>query len=327
MDMESARRFIYRHARPLDFARWRVHFEGGSRADVLAALAAYQNADGGFGHGLEADCLNPNSTPVQTWAATQILYEVGVTDAAHPMVAGILRYLDSTPLFDGHTWAGLTGVRSNDDYPHAPWWSYAPEDAPTYNPTASLAGFILRFAPKDSTIYQTGWRVACEAVTWLTRNAPIESMHTAACFVSLYESLRACGSADGIDMEAFRAVLEGQIAHVLTQDTSVWATEYVCKPSLFIDSRDSAFYPANRALCDAECAFIDRTQHEDGTWAIRGTGAHIRRTGPSAGTGGRRTSSSKTCGSAARCGDKPTYYRRNSEGLATSELLFVYITF
>ena len=194
MDMESARRFIYRHARPLDFARWRVHFEGGSRADVLAALAAYQNADGGFGHGLEADCLNPNSTPVQTWAATQILYEVGVTDAAHPMVAGILRYLDSTPLFDGHTWAGLTGVRSNDDYPHAPWWSYAPEDAPTYNPTASLAGFILRFAPKDSTIYQTGWRVACEAVTWLTRNAPIESMHTAACFVSLHDSLAACGA-------------------------------------------------------------------------------------------------------------------------------------
>ena len=128
--------------------------------------------------------------------------------------------------------------------------------------------FLMMTSALHQSVYQTGWRVAREAVTWLTQNAPIESMHTAACFVSLYESLRVCGGADGIDMEAFRAVLEGQIAHVLTQDTSVWATEYVCKPSMFIESKDSAFYPANRALCDAECAFIDRTQQEDGTWAI-----------------------------------------------------------
>ena len=52
MDFERARRFIFRNARPLDFARWRFAFEGGSREDVLAALAAYQNGDGGFGHGL-----------------------------------------------------------------------------------------------------------------------------------------------------------------------------------------------------------------------------------------------------------------------------------
>ena len=126
MDFERARRFIFRNARPLDFARWRFAFEGGSREDVLAALAAYQNGDGGFGHGLEADCLNPNSTPLQTWTATQILSEIGMEDAEHPLVRGILRYLETTPDFDGHRWAGLSGVRSNDDYPHAPWWSYAP---------------------------------------------------------------------------------------------------------------------------------------------------------------------------------------------------------
>ena len=132
MDFERARRFIFRNARPLDFARWRFAFEGGSREDVLAALAAYQNGDGGFGHGLEADCLNPNSTPLQTWTATQILSEIGMEDAEHPLVRGILRYLETTPDFDGHRWAGLSGVRSNDDYPHAPWWSYAPEELPDY---------------------------------------------------------------------------------------------------------------------------------------------------------------------------------------------------
>jgi len=49
-----ARAFIYRNARSLDIARFQYHFENGSREAVLAALAAYQNGDGGFGHALEA---------------------------------------------------------------------------------------------------------------------------------------------------------------------------------------------------------------------------------------------------------------------------------
>ena len=61
MNIEKAREFIYRNARPLDYARWRYLFEDGKREDVLRILAAYQNEDGGFGHGLEADCLNPDS--------------------------------------------------------------------------------------------------------------------------------------------------------------------------------------------------------------------------------------------------------------------------
>ena len=69
-------------------------------------------------------------------------------------------------------------------------------------------------------------------------------------------------------MAALRTLLSGQIAHVLTKDTSVWATEYVCKPSLFISSKESAFYPENRALCAAERAFIEETQQEDGAFAI-----------------------------------------------------------
>lgn len=61
---EKARQFVYRNARPVDLARWQYHFEGGSREAVLTALACYQNPDGGFGHALEADAWNPNSTPL-----------------------------------------------------------------------------------------------------------------------------------------------------------------------------------------------------------------------------------------------------------------------
>jgi len=45
---------------------------------VFDVLSQYQNPDGGFGHGLEADFWNPFSSPVQTWAATEIVHEPDV---------------------------------------------------------------------------------------------------------------------------------------------------------------------------------------------------------------------------------------------------------
>ena len=52
---ELSTKWIYRNARPIDLARWKYHFENGSKANVLQSLSAYQNEDGGFGHALEAD--------------------------------------------------------------------------------------------------------------------------------------------------------------------------------------------------------------------------------------------------------------------------------
>lgn len=96
MNFNKAKEFIYKNARPLDCARWQYLFENGSRENVLNFLAAYQNEDGGFGHALEADCWNPDSSPVQTWAAIQIIREVDLKEKEHPIILGILRYLENT---------------------------------------------------------------------------------------------------------------------------------------------------------------------------------------------------------------------------------------
>ena len=226
----------------------------------------YQNEDGGFGHGLEPDCWNTVSSPIQTWAATEIVREVGLKDAAHPIIRGILRYLGSASDFNGHVW--LQTIPSNNDCPHAPWWSYVPSQEPTYNPTASLAGFILKYAGRESELFATGVRLAKEAYAFFRTNAPMDSMHTVSCFVELYEDLEELDRNGDIDMGEFRDLLQQQIRHVLTWDTSVWSTEYACKPSLFIHSKDSPFYLQNKELCDFECEFLSQTQEADGTWKI-----------------------------------------------------------
>lgn len=94
MNIKKARNFIYQNARPLDLARWQYLFENGSKERVLEFLEVYQNEDGGFGHALEADCWNPQSSPVQTWAATEIIREIHLDEKEHPIIQGILHYLE-----------------------------------------------------------------------------------------------------------------------------------------------------------------------------------------------------------------------------------------
>ena len=266
MNIEKAREFIYRNARPLDLARWNYLFENGNKENVLRILASYQNEDGGFGHGLEPDCWNPNSSPVQTWVATEIIKEVGLEDASHPIIKGILSYLSSNKDFNGHTW--LNTISSNNDFPHAPWWTYDPSQEQSYNPTACLIGFILKYVKPDRELYQTAICLTKEAYAYFKTNFPMESMHTVSCFVELYEYLKESHREDLLDMWEYEDLLQKQIRHILTYDTSVWAVEYICKPSLFISSKNSIFYDKNKDICQFECDFISSTQEVDGTWNI-----------------------------------------------------------
>lgn len=265
---EKARRFMYRNARPVDLARWQYHFENGSREAVLTALACYQNEDGGFGHALEADAWNPHSTPIQTWTATEILREVGCTDPAHPIIQGILRYLGSGADFNGHFWANT--VLSNNDYPHAPWWHT--ESISTchtnYNPTACLAGFVIRFADRDSGLYRLGCQIAREAFETVMAAVGNQDMHTVSCYIRLMEYCQEAEVTAGLDLETLRGKLAELVHNGITQDRAAWKTGYICKPSQFMRSKDSVFYPDNWEIAEYECDFIENTQREDGAWSI-----------------------------------------------------------
>jgi hypothetical protein len=269
-----AKNFIYRNARPLDFARFRYHFENGGKDAVLNALAAYQNTDGGFGHALEPDSWNPNTTPIQTWTATEILREIGLTDSEYtiseyPIIQGILRYLASGNEFDGHFWHG--SIASNNDYPHAPWWGYSEADGTSgygYNPTANLAGFIIRFAQKNSDLYKLGCQIAKEAVDAYFARDLLDDMHVACCYIRLLQYIEEAGVSDIIDLNALRERLKLQVKHCISDDITTWGKGYDGTPSWFIESADSVFYADNKVTADYECEFIVNTQLPDGTWEI-----------------------------------------------------------
>ncbi|HHX01340.1 MAG TPA: hypothetical protein GX739_01580 [Firmicutes bacterium] len=265
---QKAKAFIYKNARPLDLFRWQYHFEGGSKDAVINALAYYQNEDGGFGHGLEPDAWNPKSSPMQTWAATEIIREIDLSDCSHSMIKGILRYLSSGKHFNGEYWHNI--IPSNNDYPHAPWWHASSNQKwhDDYNPTACLAGFIIRHADKNSTLYNLGCRIAKEAVSTYFKHGLLDNMHTVSCYIRLMQYAQEAGANDVLDLDALRSKLIEQVSYSITKDTSRWNRSYVCKPSQFFSSPESVFYPSNKETAEFECEFIVNTQLEDGSWNI-----------------------------------------------------------
>ncbi len=263
---EKARTFIYRNARPLDLARFQYHFENGSREAVVNALSYYQNEDGGCGHALEADCWNPCSTPLHSNTASDLLREIDFDDASHPFVQGLLRYYGSGADFDGTYWSLL--VPGNDQYPHAPWWHVgsAPSSPAGYNCTAQIAGFIIRFADRGSELFRLGVRIANEAIAAFCPDE-MNDMFTCTCYVRMLEWIEQADAANLIPYNGLKADLHRTVNRLIEKDTAKWKA-YVCRPSQFMTSRDSAYYADNRETADYECKFIIDTQLDDGSFEI-----------------------------------------------------------
>lgn len=272
-EYQQVRSWMYRNARSLDLARWRYHLEGGSQDDVLDALSAYQNPDGGFGHALEPDCWNPHSSPIQTWSATEVINELGQVPTTHQVIQGILTWMESNADFDGHVWAG--SVPTNNDYPRAPWWGYSSPTEPVkepqaadYNPTAALAGFGIRYADRDSFLWNTCEEIASTAINCMLTETQMDDMHTGACYVRLSDCIEKADVGALFSTEAFKAKLVTQVSGMVSRDTNTWEGNYVCTPSHFLTSADSPYYPSMKDLALFECEHMEKTLPAEGVWDV-----------------------------------------------------------
>ena len=140
---DAARRFVLEHARPIDRAVFLNLFEDGAAEDVCDALRAFQNPDGGFGHGIEPDFRLPDSSATATTVALQYLRDREVT-GEHELVVGAMGYLVSS---FGPTIGGWAPVPERvADYPHAPWWKPGPSGpAASLHLDAEVVGYLHEY--------------------------------------------------------------------------------------------------------------------------------------------------------------------------------------
>ena len=146
-DYDRARAFVDGQGRDLDAALLRHGFDGAEPGSAFAALARYQNPDGGFGHGLEPDLPTPASTVIVTSVGLQSLRQLHAP-ADHPMVRGAIGWLTGAFDMEAGVWPIINaGV---DQTPHAFWWAWDADLAVRwngfrFNPSAELLGHLYAY--------------------------------------------------------------------------------------------------------------------------------------------------------------------------------------
>jgi hypothetical protein len=162
INLETARTFLLTHARLIERLRYEFLFEDGPSERVVAALAPYQNADGGFGNALEPYLRGAESQPVPVWSAFGVLDECD--DFDRPIVERACAFLSSITLSEGGVPFVLPSVSHS---PHAPWWTIGDSPSASLNPTGGLVGYLNKHMVKNS------WLAPAEAFCW----AAIEQLH------------------------------------------------------------------------------------------------------------------------------------------------------
>ena len=134
-DFDAAAGFLAGHARVLDRRVFERLFAGGTAEPVRDAVAAYRNADGGFGHALEPDLRTPASQPA---AVEMALRTMDLADAwDERLVRDAVDWLVTIAPPEG----GAAFVQpSVSEGPHAPWW--VPAEGASLIQTGEVAALL-----------------------------------------------------------------------------------------------------------------------------------------------------------------------------------------
>ncbi|HEY8599851.1 MAG TPA: hypothetical protein VIL85_15550 [Thermomicrobiales bacterium] len=145
--VERAAQFFGGQGRDIDRERFRYHFGGGTRQQFLDVLSRYQNADGGFGHGLEPDISAPVSNPFATELALLYCIQADVPNDP-PLLRRAVDYLEATQYEDG-SWRFSREVYESDLAPWFAGWTW-----PNLNPTCTIAGLLRRLGLGSARLHE-----------------------------------------------------------------------------------------------------------------------------------------------------------------------------
>lgn len=231
------------------------HFAAGSRANVLAALSHYRNADGGFGHGLEADLRTRNSSVVATTVALQIIDEVGAVHT--PMARDAIGYLADNYVHDN--WP-LIGEDCNDA-PHAPWWQYDPDWARRGkflpNPAVEILSYLITWCAMGKSTRLDLWNRAVDHIASNTLE-----MHELLCYLRLYDNAKLPAA----HKQALLPHLLAQAWQLVKVDPVDWE-EYVLTPVSVVLHPGSPLLGFFGDALDCDFDYRIAKQSEDGSWS------------------------------------------------------------
>ena len=136
-DFDAAAGFLAAGARVLDRRVFQRLFCGGAAEPVRDAVAAYRNADGGFGNALEPDGRVAASQPAAVEMALRIMDQADAWDER--LARGAIDWLAAVAPAEG----GAAFVEASvSEGPHAPWWVPAEGHPASLIQTGQIAALL-----------------------------------------------------------------------------------------------------------------------------------------------------------------------------------------
>jgi len=139
----KARDFIFTNARMIERRLFEYYFVNGNTDGVFHAVYAYRNLDGGFGHGMEPDTASPESQPLFSIMALEILDEIACLNAELIERDFMPYFLSVTTDKGGIPWM----LQPKSDYPCAEHFKTVKEWG-ALSTTAPLLGVLEKFKIK-----------------------------------------------------------------------------------------------------------------------------------------------------------------------------------
>jgi hypothetical protein len=256
----QASEFIRCKARPIERALYDFYFQQGSKELVYQEMQKYQNMDGGFGHGFEPDFLLPESSPMASTIALQIMSDLEAP-FTHPLVQSTISYLLSTLDREHLVWSSRP--ETVNDYLHTPWWhveesrdelSFIKQNA--FNPTAELLGYLWEY---QAIVPQDLLQELTEATIKRLSDFDYE-MHDMLCVKRLIERL------PQNYQEQMIPFLKEYLDHQVMKTKEEWLG-YGVTPLTFVESQKSIAFPMiDLNIIEENLDFLIESQNKDGSW-------------------------------------------------------------
>jgi len=250
--------WMQNNARPYDRAKWNFLFNGSSKQNIVDEMLKYQNSDGGFGNGFEADVLLPLSAAIPSAEAIFQAYDYELDCHAEWFVK-LLAYFENTVQDIPKYWEDCP--KEAMDYPHAPWWNYTPCTVFNPNPCAAVASAFIRYGTPSQQ--QLGFKIAEDCFALLKSNNFCGD-HDSLNILALVEQLIAVDS-PLITSEVADA-MKRRILENTCFDADKWH-EYVFQPLEFVTSPDSAWYDTVKDGIEENFDFWLENINEEGVWS------------------------------------------------------------
>jgi hypothetical protein len=251
VNVSSAERFMFATARLLDRHRLAVLLHGAPVAPVLAALRAYRNPDGGFGHALEPDVRSPESEPTAALHAMEVLSEIGALQ--DPMVADSAAWVATIADPGGGVPFVLPTAAA---HPHAPWM--VPSDGGSHL-TFAIAAALSRTGSGEP------WLTRATAWCWAKLDRPDE--------LSAYTVKFALNFLDAVPDHARATAAVERLRSRIDADGSMpveGGTEEERLSPLTLsqrpDGRSRALFSTDQI--DADLDRLEHQQQDDGGWTF-----------------------------------------------------------